>query len=76
MARFILDVANLLDAEKFMNQLFESDAIRNRIATIHCIDESNNNQFYTMDDEDIENGYTNELSIEQIENFKKVCNGV
>lgn len=71
MARFILDVANLLDAEKFMNELFESDVISNKIATIHCIDESNTNQFHSMDD-----GYSNELTIEQIENFKKVCNEV
>lgn len=76
MARFILDVGNLTphQIEKLQQEIFDTNIVSKSIATMNCIDESNNNQFYSMDEEDIESGYTNSLSIEQIENFNKVCN--
>jgi len=76
MARFILDVGNLMphQIEKLQQEIFNTDIVSKSIATMNCIDESNQNQFYSMDEEDIKSGYTNELSKEQIENFNKVCN--
>ena len=76
MARFILDVGNLMphQIEKLQQEIFDTDIVSKSIATMNCIDESNENQFYSMDEEDIENGYTNSLSQKQIQNFNKVCN--
>ena len=76
MARFILDVGNLMphQIEKLQQEIFDTDIVSKSIATLNCIDESNENQFYSMDKEDIKSGYTNSLSVEQIENFNKVCN--
>ena len=72
MARFILDVANLMphQIKQLQDEIFDKTLVRNCIATMNCIDETNNNQFYS----EFENGKTNEHSAEQIENFKKVCN--
>ena len=72
MARFILDVANLMPRQikQLQDEIFDKTIVRNCIATMNCIDETNNNQFY----QDFDEGDTNELSAEQIENFKKVCN--
>ena len=71
MARFILDVANCdkNDIEKVFEILDRDKFLSLKIATIKCIDETNDNQFYT----EYENN-TNELSEEQINNFKKICN--
>lgn len=76
MARFILDVANLMPhlIEKLQDEIFSTNIVSKSIATMICIDESNTNQFFSMDEEDIENGFTNSLSQEQIENFNKFCN--
>lgn len=78
MARFILDVGNLMphEIEKLQQEIFDTNIVSKSVATMNCIDESNENQFYSMDKQDIESGYTNSLSIEQIENFNKVCNQV
>lgn len=72
MARFILDVANLMphQIKQLQDEIFDKTLVRNCIATIRCIDETNNNQFYTEFDE----GETNELTAEQIENWNSVCN--
>lgn len=78
MARFILDVGNLMphEIEKLQQEIFDTNIVSKSVATMNCIDESNENQFYSMDKQDIESGYTNSLSIEQIENFNEVCNQV
>ncbi len=72
MARFILDVANLMphQIKQLQDEIFEKTLASRSIGTINCIDESNDNQFYN----EFENGETNELSETQINNFKKVCN--
>jgi hypothetical protein len=72
MARFILDVANLMphQIKQLQDEIFDKTLVRNCIATMNCIDETNDNQFH----QDFDEGDTNELSAEQIENFKKVCN--
>jgi len=44
MARFLFDIANLKNPQKFMEELcgeFSDD-----IVTIQCLDESNDNQFH------------------------------
>lgn len=71
MARFILDVANCdkNDIEKVFEILDRDKFLSLKIATIKCIDETNDNQFYTEYEDN-----TNELSEEQINNFKKICN--
>ena len=76
MARFILDVGNLMphQIEKLQQEIFDTNIVSKSIATMNCIDESNENQFYSMDEEDIESGYTNSLNKEQIKNFNKFCN--
>ena len=73
MARFILDVANLRlnkgeeGCKNFMEELTEIYA--SKVISIHCIDESNDNQFY-------EENYLNTLSKVQIENFNKLLQEV
>lgn len=71
MARFILDVANCDrgDIEKIFEVLDRDEFLSRKNATIKCIDETNDNQFYTEYETN-----TNELSEKQIENFKKICN--
>jgi hypothetical protein len=72
MARFILDVANL-DSKGIAEVLdvIERDPfLAKGVTSIRCIDETNNNQFYSWD-----TGTTpmmNALSEEQIEEDKKV----
>lgn len=66
MARFILDVANC-DSEKVtkvLYELLEDTFLNSEIASITCIDETNNNQFYDKREK-------NKLSEEQIENYIK-----
>ncbi len=79
MARFILDIASHndsgqmteLEAQKICESVCESLYDKTSgIITIVPIDLSNENQFYS----EFDNGETNELSKEQIENFKKICN--
>jgi len=72
MARFILDVANLMphQIKQLQDEIFDKTLVSKCIATMHCIDETNNNQFHN----EFENGETNELSAEQIEYYKSVCN--
>jgi hypothetical protein len=78
MARFILDIANLEENKVKAICEFVCDALLNAedsaknsgIITINCIDKTNDNQFHN----EFEDGETNELSVTQIENFKKVCN--
>lgn len=69
MARFILDVANLMphQIEKLQDEIFNKTLVSRSVATMICIDETNNNQFFNDEQ-------TNELSAEQIEYFKSVCN--
>jgi hypothetical protein len=75
MARFIVDIASIdpKDIKKICvgicDRILEPD-INYGMVTVNCIDESNDNQFYN----EFDNGKTNELSIEQINNFKLVCN--
>ena len=72
MARFILDVANL-DSKGIANvlDLIDRDSfLSERITSIRCIDETNENQFYCWDI-----GTTpmmNVLSEKQIEEDKKI----
>jgi hypothetical protein len=75
MARFIVDIA-CIDPKDIKNicvaicdRILQPD-INYGIVTVNCIDESDENQFYT----EFDNGKTNELSETQINNFKKVCN--
>ena len=72
MARFILDVANFMphQIKQLQNEIFDKTLVKNCIATMQCIDETNEKQFHQSFDE----GQTNELSAEQIENFNKGCN--
>jgi hypothetical protein len=72
MARFILDVANLMphQIKQLQDEIFEKTLASRSIGTINCIDESNDNQFHT----EFDNGETNELSETQINKFKEVCN--
>ncbi len=77
MARFIVDIANI--AEKDIKNICKTicdrigeDDINYGIVTVNCIDKTDNNQFYNGGDYDY--GNTNELSQEQIDNFKQVCN--
>ena len=74
MARFILDIANLMphQIEQLQDEILNNTLAKNCITTINCIDETNNNQFYNGSDFDY--GNTNELSQEQIEYFKTICN--
>lgn len=81
MARFILDVANLLphQIEQVMDEIFDTNIISKSTATINCIDKTNENQFHSIftEKDNLITGEpigTNELSQEQIENFKKICN--
>jgi hypothetical protein len=64
MARFILDIANL-DSEK-INMVMETicELSSGEIFTIHCIDETNDNQFY-------DDSTKNILSKKQIANHKE-----
>lgn len=74
MARFILDVASFgINNEEDIQEIQKkvTDLLSDRITTVYCIDETNDNQFYS--DEDLENGKTNNLTIKQIERFSKNC---
>lgn len=79
MARFILDIASHnkygqmteLEAQEICESVCEFLYDKTSgIITIVNIDLSNENQFYS----EFDKGNTNELSQEQIDNFKKVCN--
>ena len=75
MARFILDVANLMphQIKQLQDDIFDRVLIvRNSVATMHCIDETNENQFHN----EFENCESNELTHEQIEKFNSICNNV
>lgn len=74
MARFVLDVANLTprQIEKVKKQILNTKIAGAGVSTINCIDETNENQFYPI--EDINSGKTNEFSQAQIETFKKLAN--
>jgi hypothetical protein len=81
MARFILDVANLLphQIKEVQDAVLNADIVHKSAATIHCIDETNENQFYsifTKKDAEATGEVmgTNELSKEQINYFKTICN--
>ena len=64
MARFILDIANL-DSEK-INEVMETicELGSGEVLTIHCVDETNENQFY-------DDSTKNTLSEKQIANYKE-----
>jgi hypothetical protein len=49
--RFILDIANKTDSKPEMENII--DFLSDEIATIHCIDESNSNQFYEETEKNI-----------------------
>jgi hypothetical protein len=75
MARFIVDIdcINPKDIKNICKAICErilEPDINYGIVTVNCIDTSNDNQFYT----EFEDGQTNELSKQQIENFNKICN--
>lgn len=77
MARFIVDIANINPKDiknicKAICDRIGQDDINYGTVTANCIDHTNNNQFYNGGD--FTYGNTNELSQEQIDNFKKVCN--
>ena len=68
MARFILDVANIENNTKeFMDEFIEK--LSDKVATITCIDKSNDNQFY--DDNDGHGYVDNMITKKQIENYKQ-----
>jgi len=74
MARFIVDVANvdndaIKDVINLMVTTLDNNKKSSGIITVHCIDETNTNQFY-----DKTNDHSNELTLEQIQRFKEVCN--
>ena len=58
--RFILDIANKTNPKPEMKKII--DFLSNEIATIHCIDESNSNQFHNEEEKNI-------LSEEQIRKY-------
>lgn len=71
MARFILDIApettgvSVEELIKHVYGLLETDILISKsVATVVCIDESNENQFYG-------DGHNNNLSARQIENFEE-----
>lgn len=75
MARFILDIAGIdpKDIKKICVAVCDrigDEDINYGIATMNCIDPTDTNQFYN----EFENGETNELSQQQIDNFKRICN--
>ena len=47
MARFILDVGNLMphQIQELQQEIFNTTIVSEGIATMNCIDESNENQF-------------------------------
>lgn len=49
--RFILDIANKTESKPEMEKII--DFLSDEIATIHCIDESNSNQFYDEQEKNI-----------------------
>ena len=58
--RFILDIANKTDSKAEMKKII--DFLSNEIATIHCIDQTNENQFYDEQEKNI-------LTEKQIRNY-------
>ena len=68
MARFIIDVANLseIEADNFMKELTDNT---NKMITIHCIDRTNDNQFYG-----VEENHKNRLSEVQVQNYNNLVN--
>jgi len=58
--RFILDIANKTNPKHECQKII--DFLSNEIATIHCIDETNNNQFHNEEEKNI-------LSEEQIRKY-------
>lgn len=49
--RFILDIANKTDSKPEMKKII--DFLSNEIATINCIDKTNENQFYDQTEKNI-----------------------
>ena len=68
MARFILDVANLLpyQIQEIQKAVLNADIVHKTIATIVCIDETNEGQF-----EENNSSKGNRITKEQIKNFKE-----
>ena len=58
--RFILDIANKTESKPEMKKII--DFLSNEIATIHCIDETNSNQFHNEEEKNI-------LSEEQVRKY-------
>ena len=56
---------------EFKTKEFEIVSIENKIS-VSCIDTTNENQFYN--EQDIANGFSNELSWKQIRKYKRKCN--
>jgi len=74
MARFVVDIANVdLDAIPTVMEMIKDMAANDEktqgIVTVYCIDETNQNQFYSVH----ENGLTNNFSDKQLAKFKEVC---
>lgn len=68
MARFILDVANLMPEEikRVCDAVINADMVHKRVSTVVCIDESNEGQFY-----DVNSIKGNRITKEQIKSFKE-----
>lgn len=65
MARFVMDIANLSHVECEDVLAVLGNYYNDKVISIRCIDETNENQFYA-------NGHNNVLSDEQIENFRQI----
>jgi len=69
MARFILDVMTD-DISKVLDVIERDDFLLNQVTSIRCIDQTNDNQFYSWDENT--SPMMNVLSIEQLETDRKV----
>lgn len=80
MARFILDVAingrNEEDVKDEVREIMNrvGKVLENEVSIIRCIDMFNTNQFYNSDD--ISEGKSNELTVDQIANHDLECDKV
>lgn len=69
MARFILDVMTD-DIRKVLDVIERDDFLSNQVTSIRCIDETNENQFYSWDEST--SPMMNVLSKKQLENDREV----
>lgn len=69
MARFILDIMTD-DIRKVLDVIERDDFLSDQVASIRCIDETNDNQFYSWDEKT--SPMMNVLSKKQIETDRKI----